>query len=423
VTDGPTSEEIHLATERAIDLYRRGEHDSAQHATEALAARAITTGDSAGLSRLLTLQGQIAYRRGNLKQARHLGEEALALKIRIGLESELAVSYNALGLIAWLQYRLDAALHFYQRADETATRGRLARSRITGAINRGLVYADLGRFPDAIEAFSTGLELARTGGEGRLEANAATNLGMVRLWAGEPLAAIPHLEHGLRHAQETEALFDQALALDPTYGAALRDRADTFLSRDGDVGEWVRVDQRRSHIGPYYRRDWPALIADVEAWQEAVRLTDRYADPGGFYIGLAQQNMSDGTSAAEALRVAVDSLEARLSHDPGDFRYAQALGVVYAALGQRNDALQAGRQGLELMPPERDALYGPWAYTRLAQIHALLGQADSAVAYLEEGLSKPGPLGGWDIRADPIYDGIRDHPRFQALLEKHGTQN
>jgi tetratricopeptide (TPR) repeat protein len=164
------------------------------------------------------------------------------------------------------------------------------------------------------------------------------------------------------------------------------------------------------------------LLAELEEWPEAVNLYDFWAAPRDLYLGMAHRGLGDETAAADAFRNAIDTMGARVAADAADFRLVQALGLAYAGAGQRNEALEAGHRGLQLMPPERDAIFGPWAYTRLAQIHALLGQADSAVAYLEEGFAIPGDLSAWEVKTDPIYDGIRDHPGYLRLMERFGLE-
>jgi len=52
----------------------------------------------------------------------------------------------------------------------------------------------------------------------------------------------------------------------------------------------------------------------------------------------------------------------------------------------------------------------------------LTGRLDEAIAQLEEMASRPSFLGLGDLNLDPLYDGIRDDPRFQALIQRVESQ-
>ena len=80
-----------------------------------------------------------------------------------------------------------------------------------------------------------------------------------------------------------------------------------------------------------------------------------------------------------------------------------------------------GKRGVELYPVSKDALIGPKRVRDLAVIYTMVGEYDAALDEIEYLLSIP----SWymsvpRLRLDPIWDPLRDHPRFQALLEKYG---
>ena len=77
---------------------------------------------------------------------------------------------------------------------------------------------------------------------------------------------------------------------------------------------------------------------------------------------------------------------------------------------------------MELSPVSKDALIGPSRVSDLAKIYTMVGEYDAALDEIEYLLSIPsGNSVPW-LRLDPIWDPLRDHPRFQALLEKYSAK-
>jgi TolB-like protein/Flp pilus assembly protein TadD len=123
-------------------------------------------------------------------------------------------------------------------------------------------------------------------------------------------------------------------------------------------------------------------------------------------------------NARSAFQSATRQLEAELPKLPDDERVHKSLSLAYAGLGMRDEALLSANKAVELMPMSRDAFSGAFYLEGLAQVHAMLGQADAAVEQLEIVLSNPGEATRATIRMDPRYDLIRDDPRFQALISE-----
>ena len=96
-----------------------------------------------------------------------------------------------------------------------------------------------------------------------------------------------------------------------------------------------------------------------------------------------------------------------------------SLGQVYAGLGNRQKALYFGRKAVEIHPIQTDPYSsGENLLLLLAQIHIVLGDFDEALDHLETLLTIPSQVTPWRLKLDPIYDPIRDLPRFQKMIGK-----
>jgi len=73
------------------------------------------------------------------------------------------------------------------------------------------------------------------------------------------------------------------------------------------------------------------------------------------------------------------------------------------------------------MPSAREAYRGAFRAEDLARVEAMAGEREAAISQLEMLLARPGQLCAWSVRLDSAWDPLRPHPRFQALLRKHGV--
>ena len=109
-------------------------------------------------------------------------------------------------------------------------------------------------------------------------------------------------------------------------------------------------------------------------------------------------------------------LEAKIQEDPEDSRYHSTLGITYAGLGRREEALRAGQKGVELLPISKEALRGYYREVDLAIIYTMVGEYEAAIDKLAYLLSIPGDLSVPLLRIDPTYDPLREYPRFKGLV-------
>lgn len=64
-------------------------------------------------------------------------------------------------------------------------------------------------------------------------------------------------------------------------------------------------------------------------------------------------------------------------------RLHSSLGIVYEALGRREEAIQEGKAGMDLLPIGRESWRGLYLVKDLANIYVMVGESDAAINQLE----------------------------------------
>jgi len=144
---------------------------------------------------------------------------------------------------------------------------------------------------------------------------------------------------------------------------------------------------------------------------------------GKYYvIGFARKALQDEAGARAAFLKAKDLLEAQLKESPDAAEIHIQLAKVLAYLGEKDAALTDARRATELLPESKDAFGGPEIAAGVAEVHAILGDNDRAIEILDGLLSRPSAVTVQVLKINPIWDPLRNDPRFQALLNKHGAE-
>jgi len=91
--------------------------------------------------------------------------------------------------------------------------------------------------------------------------------------------------------------------------------------------------------------------------------------------------------------------------------------MAYARLGYPEKAVSAAMTGIRLMEYDQMAISIPVYYLTL--VHMIIGQPEKAIDELETLLSSPSWFSSNWMRVNPLFDPLRDNPRFKALIEKY----
>jgi len=150
-----------------------------------------------------------------------------------------------------------------------------------------------------------------------------------------------------------------------------------------------------------------------------------------FFLGWAQKVAGDRSAAQESWRQARSELESFLTEQPENFSLIDDLALINAELGDKTAALTLAERAIAAVPIEKDPLVGTGPIEILARVAAQVGEPDRAIAALQKVLSMPAygplaenvPLTLALLRLDPMFDPIRNDPRFQKLVASEAPKS
>ena len=247
--------------------------------------------------------------------------------------------------------------------------------------------------------------------------------------------AISYME--LRRFPEAVRKFDQVLDITP-------DDLDTLVLKAAIAQAEGDLPRASTILAPLHPATDDSATLEIQAYQAILerrpaqiipRLKEILAKPDpalGFYngelrfwLGWAQEVAGDHAAAQESWQQARSELEPFLKKQSENVGLIADLTLINMGLGDKAAALALSEQAMAANPIEKDAVDGPIPIEILARVAARMGEPDRAITALQKLLSIPSngalaaaPLTPALLRLDPMFDPLRNDPRFQKLCEE-----
>ena len=247
---------------------------------------------------------------------------------------------------------------------------------------------------------------------------------------------------GLRRYPEAAAPLDRALEIkrDDIGLGVIRAEADLGWRADPEpMCRFVdRVRSEQPESLPYVadnwfrcalaKRDWAAAEQALAALGDNPFFVDGPIQPKrDFGEGLLARAMHDEARARDAFTAARAAQEQIVAKQKD---YAPALcllGLIDAALGNKQAALEEGRRATELLPVSKDAINGPAVGAYFAMIAAWTGERDLAIeqlsAVVQPGVQAPNCTHYGVLKTFPFWDPLRGDPRFEKIVASLAPQH
>ncbi len=163
-------------------------------------------------------------------------------------------------------------------------------------------------------------------------------------------------------------------------------------------------------------RDHSAALRALEFMGREGCHVEEVPFPRSWCEGVAARTRGDEAAARAAFSKARDEISVVVRDQPEYGGAMCVLGMVDAALGDKDAGIREGLRAVQLWPISEDATYGPLAAGYLAIIYAWTGEKDLAFEQLKRATSVPSFWTYGNLRLHPQWDPLRDDPRFDELI-------
>ena len=197
-------------------------------------------------------------------------------------------------------------------------------------------------------------------------------------------------------------------------------KARKFLSENQKIIEYQNTKLTQAYI-EILDNNYDEAIQITESITEDQSFDQLYFQQGYhskyLQLGLIFSYKSDKEMASKHFEKAKVFLLSKIDTIQHDYSMLySALGIAYAGLGMKKEAIEAGRKALDIISFSDDAFMGYYSEIDMVKILLLIGEYEDALTRLEYIISKSGLIAVEILKLDPFWNPIREMEGFKAII-------
>lgn len=227
-----------------------------------------------------------------------------------------------------------------------------------------------------------------------------------------------------------EAVFynDKAIEIAPAWSASYNNKIDAIISRDGNTSEARKVldtaalktkDNMRyiSMQLDIYDGKFEDALHELESTESTA-----FYNRGEQLLAYAviYSYLKNNDIALTFYERAIEFYKQLLADEPDNCRNLGSLGIAYAGLQSRSEAVEAGEKAVKMA--DNDALKFADRKTDLAKIYLMLGVYEKCLEQLEYLLKNPSNLSIKLMELDPVWKPLQNMSGFTNLISQYSEK-
>jgi TolB-like protein/Flp pilus assembly protein TadD len=242
---------------------------------------------------------------------------------------------------------------------------------------------------------------------------------------------------GLRDWRTAAERMDRVLALFPeSFNVKIQRAYIEFYWKGSTAPIKAALESLRPNLDPdgvvtFARWDVSLMDRDVDAAEKALAACQLDTITSQTGVPLPKSYLQacvllvrgDAAKAQTEFEAARPAIEKLVAESPRNGTRRAQLGLLYAFLGRKEDALREGKRAMEVTPITHDVIEGAVVEAFYALICTRLGMTDEAITRIERLLTTPfavdyddASITLSDLRQRWEWDPLRNDPRFQKIL-------